>query len=799
MADFSKLNFLSRLDARGRVFAIFAGIAAVGLSVYGLSVFLSDDSGVGGSASVASAPDTPTTPGGNLSSEYQRAVEERNRAAAEAAKGGNSSSLPVIIKPGQVSSLNASMTTESSCTVLCGDDSANVGTMVDGWTKKGMPFEVAQKIKELASKNVSEAEFAQELDKLVKAGKLTPEQARELLEAYRKQHKNALVDESGQIIDAYVKGGKLPLAAATDLIALQKRGATPEEYAAALKKMVEQGLIDQATASELLNQYRAQRTKEIVARSIASINELRSENVISDDVQKTLVDLEQRMVAVDVYKSRLDGFVAARKMSPEVADKILKEFKQQKQDIGSVSDSSMKSMVSAAEEAAFNELRDLQAQKVITPETASIIGQMITNDVPADQFNAAIAQLVKDNKLPPEIAKLKIADYKLVKDYRGIALALKNMQDNNVSCSEQKMFFEKAVAAGQLSPADALTLSQECLAAQAAPSTASLAGVSGADVPKTEGYIKLQEALAKQEKEAKEAADQKALQAGQPIGGGGPNVPSDVFTEAERKAQEERQIAQQNRIKTIAGNMGAQAGQLLDSWKPPVMVHTERTESDKDKKAVEGGATTADGSTVPGKLPGGGTAPETPPIIKAGTILFAVLDTAVNSDYPDSPVLATIVDGKFKGAKLLGKLTTTKGVSGQMDRVALNFSIMNMDDWPKSKTSLVAFAIDPDTARSVLASDVNYHYMQRFGALMATSFLAGYGQAVTSSGGSTTQSAFGTSSTNAALSPSNKFAAALGQMASAVGQATKNYTERPPTVIIDSGVGIGILFMTDLT
>jgi hypothetical protein len=82
---------------------------------------------------------------------------------------------------------------------------------------------------------------------------------------------------------------------------------------------------------------------------------------------------------------------------------------------------------------------------------------------------------------------------------------------------------------------------------------------------------------------------------------------------------------------------------------------------------------------------------------------------------------------------------------------------------------------------------------------MATSFMQGYGQAVMSSGGQSTQSAFGTSTSNPQLSPSGKLASAFGQMAQAVGQATKNYTERPPTVIVDSGVGLGILFMTDVT
>ena len=56
-------------------------------------------------------------------------------------------------------------------------------------------------------------------------------------------------------------------------------------------------------------------------------------------------------------------------------------------------------------------------------------------------------------------------------------------------------------------------------------------------------------------------------------------------------------------------------------------------------------------------------------------------------------LLWQLVDGKYKGAKLMGKLITTKGVSGQMDRITLNFTIKNTDDWIKSKT-VTAYGVD---------------------------------------------------------------------------------------------------------
>src|SRR5262249_6481187 len=140
-----------------------------------------------------------------------------------------------------------------------------------------------------------------------------------------------------------------------------------------------------------------------------------------------------------------------------------------------------------------------------------------------------------------------------------------------------------------------------------------------------------------------------------------------------------------------------------------------------------------------------------PTVIKAGTIYFAVLDTAVNSDFPDTPVMATIVEGKYKGARVMGRIVTTKGVTGQMDRVTLNFTIMNDDSWPRTK-GITAYGIDPDTARIAIASSVNYHYLMRYGSIIATSFLQGYASAITNAGTSTT-GIFGTSTTHPELNP----------------------------------------------
>jgi intracellular multiplication protein IcmE len=143
---------------------------------------------------------------------------------------------------------------------------------------------------------------------------------------------------------------------------------------------------------------------------------------------------------------------------------------------------------------------------------------------------------------------------------------------------------------------------------------------------------------------------------------------------------------------------------------------------------------------------------------------------------------------------VMGKLALAQG----QDKVSLNFTLMNMDSWDKGK-NVTAFAIDPDTARTVMASNVNYHYMLRYGTMFASSFVTGYANGISQSGSTTSSGIFGTTNTHPQLSPGEKIAVALGQVGTTFGTALANYVNTPTTVKVNSGVGLGILFMADVT
>jgi type IV secretory pathway VirB10-like protein len=256
---------------------------------------------------------------------------------------------------------------------------------------------------------------------------------------------------------------------------------------------------------------------------------------------------------------------------------------------------------------------------------------------------------------------------------------------------------------------------------------------------------------------------------------------------------------QQRQVQTLISGMEGQSKAIFQAWNefsPQQYMQGQwapKEESKKDTTINSTGQQSAS-STI------GGSSKSTNMLFKAGTILFAVLDTAINSDEP-GPVMATIVDGKYRGAKLLGSMSATSQPGGQAPKkVTLTFNLMNTTDFPNS-IGIQAVAIDPDTARTALASDVDNHYLLRYGTMFASAFMSGYAKVITSQGTVQTTSANGLSSTTTTpqLTGRKELFAALGEVGKKWSDTVASLINIPPTVTVDAGVGVGILFLTDVS
>lgn len=181
--------------------------------------------------------------------------------------------------------------------------------------------------------------------------------------------------------------------------------------------------------------------------------------------------------------------------------------------------------------------------------------------------------------------------------------------------------------------------------------------------------------------------------------------------------------------------------------------------------------------------------------VKTGTIYSAIVLTSVNSDEP-GPVLAQIVSGPYSGARVIGSFSR----GNNAEKLSLQFNTISLPNAPSSY-SISAFAIDPDTARTAIASNVDNHYFYRYGSLFASSFLSGYAQAISQSGATQTTSVgpdgLNSTTTYPTLNTKEKALIALGEFGSAVGGAVGEGFSRPPTITLNSGVSFGLLFMSD--
>ena len=178
-------------------------------------------------------------------------------------------------------------------------------------------------------------------------------------------------------------------------------------------------------------------------------------------------------------------------------------------------------------------------------------------------------------------------------------------------------------------------------------------------------------------------------------------------------------------------------------------------------------------------------------IYKAGTVMYAVLDTSVNSD-ESTPIMASIVSGPLKGSKLLGSFQRYD------KKLMISFNVLNNPNLSKT-IAINAVAIDPDTARTALSGEVDNHYLLRYGSLFAASFLQGMGQSYQSFQSNSGTIYIGDSYNEDAPNATQVALQGLGQVGQSAGTEMKPIFNKAPTIKIGSGTGMGLLLTKDLT
>ncbi len=175
--------------------------------------------------------------------------------------------------------------------------------------------------------------------------------------------------------------------------------------------------------------------------------------------------------------------------------------------------------------------------------------------------------------------------------------------------------------------------------------------------------------------------------------------------------------------------------------------------------------------------------------LKTGDMLYAIVDIGVNSDVP-SAVMATVATGTYKNMRLIGSFQRFE------ERLVLTFSRAILASG--QSVQLEAYAVDPRTTEASVASSVDTHFFSRWGGLIASSFLAGLGEATQMSGAeSTTTYPYSTSSNILfnTYSLEEQMLIAAGSVGEKASEVFEKNFDRVPTVYLESGSAIGVLIL----
>lgn len=177
-------------------------------------------------------------------------------------------------------------------------------------------------------------------------------------------------------------------------------------------------------------------------------------------------------------------------------------------------------------------------------------------------------------------------------------------------------------------------------------------------------------------------------------------------------------------------------------------------------------------------------------VIPAGSRPGAVVDTAVDSDNTGSQVIVHIPAGPYAGATLMAN-----GVKLAGDGVSIHFTQMS---WNKDSWRIDAWAAQPDTLQSSVASSVNNRYVSRI-LLPAIAHGLGLGGELYANANTQIMSNGYNTLEGRVSMPDSKAVAGtiLGGAAQEAGQVISNDAQKLPAkqALLDRGQYIAVLFM----
>ncbi len=179
-------------------------------------------------------------------------------------------------------------------------------------------------------------------------------------------------------------------------------------------------------------------------------------------------------------------------------------------------------------------------------------------------------------------------------------------------------------------------------------------------------------------------------------------------------------------------------------------------------------------------------------ILPAGAIEYSQLLIEANSDIP-GPIVAMIVSGPFNGSRVLGTFQRSQKYLVLQFRTLINKKGVSIP--------IDAYALDPDTTLTGMATDVDNRYWERIVLPAAADFIEGVAEAYADKQGTTTVV---TGDVVVQDEPEIDYQEQLASGLEKAGERAGEILEQEgdnvqPLVRVRAGTPMGILFMTPIT
>jgi len=269
------------------------------------------------------------------------------------------------------------------------------------------------------------------------------------------------------------------------------------------------------------------------------------------------------------------------------------------------------------------------------------------------------------------------------------------------------------------------------------------------------------------------------------------------------RAEQQKNQQQAKELEGLVSAIMTEMGNVTKIFAPPSKqqyVSGQSTTTPADNK--KGGNTNPNQMTAQNQnntmLPAS-PAPAVPPLYKAGSIVYGVLETSYDSD-DGGPVLVKITTGPLAGSRVIG---TVANPGTWANGIGITFNTISMP-YAAHSQSISLQAVDPGTLRPTIHSVVNYHYGQRYGALLLAGAIS-QGASQASSGSSSSSSSGGSSSSSTTTQGSGPTSATNGlasigtPVANDIVSSLTSVGSRPPTYRVEQGASVGLMFTSDFT